>query len=123
MAKVLIIDDHASFRQVLKEMLVYDNPSFQIVEARDGKEAREKVRTQPPHLILMDVSLPDDNGLHLTKEIKAHHPRIIIFVLTNHDLPEFEEAAYQMGADKFFSKKVSSLEISAAIKKVLKGVG
>ena len=123
MPKVLIIDDHASFRQVLKEVLSSENPSLRFDEAGDGKEARERVRAQKPHLILMDVGLPDVNGLHLTKEIKTQHPGIIIFVLTNHDLPEFEEAAYQMGADNFFSKKASPLEVSTAMKKVLEDVG
>jgi DNA-binding NarL/FixJ family response regulator len=120
MTKVLIVDDHASFRQILKEVLMSDNPSLRFNEAEDGKEARDQVRALHPHLILMDVSLPDDNGLHLTKEIKAQHPGIIIFLITNHDLPEFEEAAYQMGADKFFSKNASPLEVSTAIKNYFK---
>jgi DNA-binding NarL/FixJ family response regulator len=52
----------------------------------------------------MDLRLPGENGLELTKKIKAQYPGIIIVILTNYDLPEYREAAYQCGADHFVSK-------------------
>ena len=75
-----------------------------VEEAATGIEALEKTNTLLPDLIFMDIVLPDMNGLQITREIKAKHPGITIAILTNHDRPEYREAAAQSGADRFFVK-------------------
>jgi DNA-binding NarL/FixJ family response regulator len=52
----------------------------------------------------MDIGLPGENGLELTRKIKADHPDVIIIILTSHDSPEYREAAIRYKADYFFSK-------------------
>ena len=52
----------------------------------------------------MDIQLPGENGLELTKNIKAAHPQIIILILTTFDIPEYQGAASQYGADRFLAK-------------------
>jgi len=54
----------------------------------------------------MDIGLPGENGLELTRKIKAAHPDVIIIILTSHDSPEYREAAIRYKADYFFSKDV-----------------
>lgn len=104
MCMILIVEDNASFRQSLKELLSVRFPSARIEEAIDGQEALLKVNSSIPDLIFMDIRLPGINGLELTKTIKASHPNITVICLTSYDLPEYREAAYRSGATHFFTK-------------------
>ncbi len=104
MKRILIVEDNAFFMQFLKETMHFRFPSIDMFEAANGEEAIQKIKTLSPEAILMDLRLPGENGLELTKKIKAQYPGIIIVILTNYDLPEYREAAYQCGADHFVSK-------------------
>jgi len=104
MKRILIVEDNRFFFQFLKETLHLRLPSTDMLEATNGEEAMEKIKAFSPEAILMDLRLPGENGLELTKKIKAQYPNIIIVILTNYDLPEYREAAYQSGADHFVSK-------------------
>ena len=104
MKRILIVEDNAFFLQFLKETMHLRFPSIDMLEAANGEEAMQKIKMLSPEAILMDVRLPGENGLELTKKIKAQYPDIIVVILTNYDLPEYREAAYQSGADHFVSK-------------------
>jgi DNA-binding NarL/FixJ family response regulator len=104
MERILIVEDNALFLQFLKETLRSRFPSTDILEAANGEEAMQKIKTLPPDAIFMDLRLPGENGLELTKKIKAKYPDIIVVIITNYDLPEYREAAYQCGADHFLPK-------------------
>jgi len=106
MFKTILVEDSFSFRQIVKINLQDQFPSMDIVEAADGVEALQKIEAHPPNLIFMDISLPGENGLELTRKIKANHPDVIIIILTSHDSPEYREAAIRYKADYFFSKDV-----------------
>jgi YesN/AraC family two-component response regulator len=110
MLKTLIFEDSAFFRQLLKETLHSRFPSMDIAEAENGKDALQKVESFRPHLIFMDIKLPGENGLELTKKIKARYPNISIIILTSYDLPEYREAAREYQADHFLSKGASTKE-------------
>jgi two-component system OmpR family response regulator len=110
MADILIVDDSAAFRQMLKSIVLSRFPSMEIVGAKDGKEAIEKTREEPPRLIFMDVRLPGENGFQITRKIKAAHPEIPVIKMTSYESPEYRETAYDAGADSFLSKKSSSTE-------------
>ena len=104
MERILIVEDNAFFLQFFKETLRSRFPSIDILEAANGEEAMQKIKTFPPDAIFMDLRLPGENGLELTKKIKAQYPDIIVVILSNYDLPEYREAAYQCRADHFLSK-------------------
>ncbi len=104
MKRVLIVEDNAFFRQFLKEAMNLRFPSIDVFEAGNGEEAMEKIKSLSPEAIFMDVRLPGENGLDLTRKIKAQYPNIIVVILTNYDLPEYREASYQSGANHFVSK-------------------
>ncbi|MBI5583365.1 MAG: response regulator [Deltaproteobacteria bacterium] len=110
---ILIVEDNAFFRQSFKEHLHLTGPNVQ--EAVDGPETLEKVKTFPPHLIFMDIRLPGESGLSLTKKIKARHPEIQIVIVTSYDNPEYREAARQSGASHFFSKDALNFEEITAL--------
>jgi CheY-like chemotaxis protein len=107
--KVLIVEDSTLFRQLLREALRERFPSIQIYEAVDGEEALLKTEASPPDLIFMDIRLPGENGIEITKKIKARRPNIIVIILTGYDLQEYRDASRQY-ADYFLSKDSSTSE-------------
>lgn len=108
MCLTLIVEDNAIFRRSLKEVLRTRFPAMAIEEAGDGKEALSKVQTFLPDLIFMDIKLPGENGLELTRKIKSRDQSKVVIVLTSYDLPEYREAAYQSGANYFFTKGLAT---------------
>jgi len=104
MFRTMLVEDSPSFRQVVKGNLQDQFPSMGIIEAADGVQAFQKIDGHPPNLIFMDISLPGENGLELTRKIKADYPNVTIIILTSHDSPEYREAAIGCKADYFFSK-------------------
>lgn len=104
MFRTMLVEDSPSFRQVVKDNLQDQFPSMGIIEAADGVEALQKIDGRPPNLIFMDISLPGENGLELTRKIKADYPNVTVIILTSHDSPEYREAAIRYKADYFFSK-------------------
>lgn len=120
MFKTLIVEDNASFRQSLREILCTRFSFMVALEAADGNEALQKVDAFHPDLVFMDIRLPGENGLEITKKIKTYYPKIIIIILTGYDLPEYREAAYQYGANYFLSKDSSTREeILALVESIL----
>ena len=104
MMKTLIVEDNANYRRVLKDTLQTLFPSLVIHEAAEGNEALQQVVTFRPELILMDIRLPGENGLQLTKRIKTSHPDTRVVILTSYDSLEYREAAIRCGANCFISK-------------------
>jgi DNA-binding NarL/FixJ family response regulator len=102
--KLLIVDDNSVLRETTRSILESYFPLLRIFEAVDGKEALNEIHDHSPDLVLMDIRLPGENGLELTRKIKAKYPKIVIVIFTNHDLPEYREAAFQNGAEFFLSK-------------------
>jgi DNA-binding NarL/FixJ family response regulator len=124
MFKTLIVEDSAFYRQLLNEALHSRFPSMDISEAKDGEDALKKVDALSPDLIFMDIKMPGESGLELTKKIKKQHPEIIIIMLTAYDMPEYREAAYQNKADYFLSKGSTSREdILTLVESILSGRG
>jgi len=79
-------------------------PAVEIYEAVDGEQALQKVETLHPNLIFMDIGLPGENGLELTRQIKTSHPGIMVIIFTSYDLTECREAAKRYKADYFLPK-------------------
>ena len=116
----MLVEDNPSFRQILKENLKDLFPSMKIVEAGDGVEAFQKIESDSPHLVFMDIRLPGENGLELTRRIKADHPDIVVIILTSYESPEYREAATRFKADYFFSKDaIANDEIYALVKSIV----
>ena len=102
--KVLIVEDNLSFREILKDNLHSRFPSIEIFEAADGEKALQIVDATSPDLIFMDIQLPGENGLQITRKIKTRYPHIIVVIITTYDIPEYREAAFRYGANRFIPK-------------------
>ena len=104
MFNALLVEDNVSFRQALSDVLLSYFPLIGIDEAGDGDEALRKVECLRPDLIFMDIQLPGENGLEITRQIKRVYEDIVIVILTNCGQPEYRQQAFLNGADCFLSK-------------------
>ncbi len=102
--RILIVEDNAFFLQFFKETLRSRFPFMEISEAANGEEAMQKIKHLRPEIVFMDVRLPGESGLELTKKVKEQYPDIIVVIVTNYDLPEYRKAAYESKANHFISK-------------------
>jgi DNA-binding NarL/FixJ family response regulator len=116
----MLIEDNSPFRSVFKEGLKSRFPSMAISEAVDSKDALNKIGAIPPDLIFMDIRLPGESGLELTRRIKMDHPEITIIIFTSHNFPEYRETAVRYKADYFLSKtSVATEEIFKLVRIIL----
>lgn len=101
---LLIVDDNSIVRETTRSYLESKFPALEVYEAKDGHDALIQIRDKPPDVILMDIRLPGENGLKLTRKIKNRYPQIAIIIFTGYDLPEYRKAAFENGAAFFISK-------------------
>jgi DNA-binding NarL/FixJ family response regulator len=104
MPKILIVEDNLMYREVLKKFITSKFPNMDIEEAENAKEVFNQINDGLPDLVFMDIKLQNDNGLELTRKIKAEHPDIVVAILTQYNEAEYREAVHQSGADFFISK-------------------
>ena len=104
MCRTLIVEDNTIFRQMLKEILYARFPTVEIAGEPDGSELISKLDAFHPDIVFIDIRLPGENGLELTKKIKMNYPDIIVVILTSYDLPEYRQAALRSKADHFITK-------------------
>ena len=123
MVKTLLVEDNATFRESLRELLCSRFPSMDVGEAADGEEALREIAGLVPDIIFMDIKLPGENGLQITKKVKAKYPEIVVIILTYYDLPEHREAAFQCGANHFLSKGTSCQEVVDLVQSIISEKG
>lgn len=116
--KILIADDHALFRDSLKSLLAARGLEV-LGEARDGKEAVELARRLQPDVVLMDLAMPNVDGLTATKLISAELPQVKVVVLTASDEDAKLFEAIKSGAQGYLLKNLESEEFFS----LLEGVG
>ena len=104
MYRALIVEENLIFREAFRTAFLNHLPSILLQEAKDGREAMEKIHLMPPSLIFMDIGLPGLNGLELVQKIKKDFPSIRIAMLTGYDFPEYRRKASQYGVDRYFVK-------------------
>ena len=117
MLKAMIVEDNNSFREMFKGMLLTQYPSMEVVEAGSGEEALRRLGSYAFDLVFMDIHLPGENGLKITRKIKAGWQDVPVIILTSYDIPEYREAAIGYGANSFIAKdSLKWDEISTLIK-------
>ena len=119
--KVLLVDDHAMFREGIRALLQgYDDIEI-VGEATDGAEAIEKVRQLAPDVVLMDIAMPVMGGLEATRRIKKENPDTQVLVLTQYEDSEYVLSMLRSGARGYISKTATASELVSAIRTVHKG--
>ncbi len=119
--KVVLCDDHTLFRQGVKKLLELENDIFVAGEASSGIEVLEVARKMSPDVILMDISMPQMDGVAATYQIKKILPNVNVIILTVHeDEPHIFEAI-KAGAIGYFLKDVSIKELIDGVHLAYKG--
>jgi DNA-binding NarL/FixJ family response regulator len=104
MFKILIIDPNTPFRKSLIKSLSSQFPETELRDAVSGEEGLNQMDTFAPHLIFMDLYLPDISGLDLAKKIRASHSEIITAIFVRYDFPEYQAAASKCGVAHLIPK-------------------
>jgi DNA-binding NarL/FixJ family response regulator len=116
--KIVIADDQELIRDSLR-IVLSANPDMEVIDTvADGREVIRSVRAAKPDMILMDVRMPEMDGVSCTQIIKENYPQIKIIILTTFDDDEYVYNALKYGASGYLLKGVSMAELASAIRTV-----
>jgi DNA-binding NarL/FixJ family response regulator len=119
--RIVLADDHDILRQGLKLLLGLQQ-NFSIVgEARTGREALELAQTLKPDVVVMDITMPDMDGLDACSLIRSHVPTTQVLILTMHESEEYFLQALHKGAAGYLVKKAAPSDLQAAVRTVAHG--
>ncbi len=119
--RVLIVDDHALFREGIR-LILQNQGSIEVIgEAADGAEAIEAARALKPDVVLMDVSMPGMDGLRAARQIKQECPQTQVLMLTMHESDDYFFHSLSAGASGYVLKEAASADLVAAIQSVAQG--
>jgi DNA-binding NarL/FixJ family response regulator len=121
MISVLIADDHEIVRRGLRMTIAGEADLLLLGEARNGREAVEMAATSQPHVVLLDIQMPEMNGVEAAAAIHAAQPEIFILMLTSFDGDAQLYAALQAGASGYLLKDASGDELVRAIRGAARG--
>lgn len=121
MKKVIIADDHKIIRDGLKSLISQHSDLQVVAEAGDGRRAVELVRELRPDVVIMDVNMPELNGIDATRQIVAEFPDTRVIALSMHSDRRFVNAMLKAGASGYLLKDCAFEEIIRAVKAVLNG--
>ena len=121
MIKVMITDDHAMIREGLKNIIEFDENIRVVEEAGSGKECLDKLNTANPDILLLDINMPEMNGIETLKLLSKRKRRPKVLMLTVHNETEYLIKAVDMGADGYILKDSDSHELNRAINCVYNG--
>jgi len=119
--RIMLADDHPLLRQALRNVLEKQNDCEVIAEAGDGEEAVKLAIELTPDIVIMDISMPNLNGLEATRQIKASCPTIGILVLTVHSDSEYVLSILRAGASGYLTKSVYGDEVITAVRALVCG--
>ncbi len=116
--KVLLADDHKIVRDGLRTLLE-KHPEIEVVgEAEDGRETVQLVRELSPEVVIMDIAMPDLNGIEATRQIIAEHPNVKVIALSMHSDRRFISEMLKAGASAYLLKDCAFEELEGAIRTV-----
>ena len=116
--RLLVVDDEPNIRELLSASLRY--AGFDVDTAATGREGVELAEKRGPHLVLLDVMLPDLDGFAVVQRLRARHPGLPVLLLTARDAVEDKVTGLRLGADDYVTKPFSLDEVVARIHAVLR---
>ena len=118
---VVLADDHVLVRDGIKALLEDQTGILVIDEASNGKEALDVISRNKPHVLIVDIRMPEMNGIEVVREINKRFTDVRTLVLSMHDSEEYVVQAIHAGADGYLLKGASKVEFLKAINKVASG--
>ncbi len=103
---IVIADDSALLRERICKLITGLNESIMICEAENGKRAMELINTKKPDLVILDIRMPEMNGIEVLKKIRELKIKTKVCMLTNFPFPQYKKKCIELGADYFFDKNM-----------------
>lgn len=121
MIKVLLADDHSIVREGLRRIVEESDDIEVVAEASDGKEAIHQIRKSRPDVAVIDISMPEIDGLEVLQQLQPEYPELPILILTMHEEQQYAVRAIEAGARGYITKKSAPEQLVKAIRKVHAG--
>lgn len=117
----MLTDDHALMREGIKHLLEFDGSIEVIEEASDGIECLQKLEKIHPDILLLDINMPEMNGIEVLEELKKREDPLKVLILTVHSEVEYLVKAVDIGANGYILKDSGSSELKQAINVIMSG--
>lgn len=118
-AKILVVDDQRGVRKLLEELFRRDG--YEVSLAADGLESVDMVKNFMPDVVLMDMKMPNMNGLEASREIFKIKPDLPIIMMTAYGEMEVVHKALEIGVKKYITKPFDVMELRRLVKEILDG--
>ena len=119
--RVLIVDDHPVIRRGVRQILSEAHDIGDVGEAATPQEALALARTQPWHVMVLDISLPGRGGLDVLKEVRAELPKLPVLILSMHSEEQYAVRALRAGAAGYLTKETAPERLLDALRRVVDG--
>jgi DNA-binding NarL/FixJ family response regulator len=119
--RVFIADDHAIVREGLKQILAEQGDIIVAGEAENGLDAVKLFRKSRCHVMLLDISMPDRNGIEVLKQVRKEHPELAVLMLSMHREDQYAIRSLRAGAAGYLTKQSAPRELVTAIRQVASG--
>ncbi|MDQ0884836.1 response regulator transcription factor [Peribacillus sp. V2I11] len=118
---IIIIDDHQLFREGVKRILDFESSFDVVAEGDDGSEAMDLVETHKPDVVIMDINMPNMNGVEATKMLVNRYPETKVIILSIHDDENYVQHALKTGAQGYLLKEMDADALIDAVRVVVEG--
>ncbi len=105
MVKLLVVDDESEICEFLRSF--FEERDYTVFVAHSGKQALEELKKTGPQIVLLDIKMPDMDGVQALKEIKAQYPRVKVIMVTAIETRDKIEECLRLGADNYITKPLS----------------
>lgn len=119
--RIMIADDHSLIREGIKQLLEFDGSIKVVAEASNGIECLERLEHYDPEVLLLDINMPEKNGIDVLRHMKEENSKIKVLILTVHNEMEYLTSAVEIGVDGYILKDSESAELKKAIRAVRDG--
>jgi DNA-binding NarL/FixJ family response regulator len=119
--RLLLVDDHALFREGLAGLFAYQDDFLIVGEAANSESALSQTATLCPDIVLMDIDMPGEDGIATTRRLKAEFPDVIVVMLTVHDATDKLLEAIKAGAQGYLVKNIRSAELLEQLRGLTQG--
>ncbi|MBP0599285.1 response regulator transcription factor [Herbaspirillum sp. LeCh32-8] len=119
--RILLCDDHRIVREGLKQILA-DTPDIEVAaECASGPEAMHKARVEAIDLVLLDIAIPQQDGLDVLRQLRQEMPRLPVLMLSTYPEKQYAARCYKLGAAGYLNKSADTEQLVAAIRKAAGG--
>jgi DNA-binding NarL/FixJ family response regulator len=116
---ILVVDDHDQVRCLLREWLETVFPDFGVEEAKSGEEAVVVAQSKLPKLVIMDIGLPEMDGIRAAQLIKESVPEVKVVILTMHEEEQYRKNAFELGVSAYVPKRLMQNDLLPTLQRLL----